>query len=154
MTQKRWTRIGSIAAILGGISWLAKMAVIIITDGKVNDEGAAAVFYILGVTLMATGSTAFGIRLAHRRSSLLFVGAVVLSPVVFLVSFFVLDGIAQPLVINHGPAYWEDEVGIVVTALVWLLLGITLLKDTLRSDGTGLIARRRESADSATVAIS
>lgn len=153
MNRERWIEIGSIAATLGGLSWLAKVAVIIATDGKVNDEGAAALFYILGVALMAIGSTAVGIRLVNRMSSLLLVGAVVLSPVVFFVSSSVLDGIAQPLVENRGPAYWEDEAGIVATALVWLVIGITLLRDTLRSGGTGLIACRRESADSATVAI-
>lgn len=153
MTRERWIQIGSIAAALGGLSWLAKIAIIIATEGKVNDEGAAALFYILGVALMAIGSTAVGVRLANRRSSLLLIGAVVLSPVVFFVSSSVLDGNAKPLLENRGPAYWEDEAGIVVTALIWLLLGITLLRDTLRSGGTGLIARERESADSATVAV-
>lgn len=153
MTRERWIQIGSIAAALGGLSWLAKIAIIIATEGKVNDEGAAALFYILGVALMAIGSTAVGVRLANRRSSLLLIGAVVLSPVVFFVSSSVLDGIAKPLLENRGPAYWEDEAGIVVTALIWLLLGITLLRDTLRSGGTGFIAREHESADSATVAV-
>ena len=153
MTRERWIQIGSIAAALGGLSWLAKVAIIIATEGKVNDEGAAALFYILGVALMSVGSTAGGVRLANRRSSLLLIGAVVLSPVVFFVSSSVLDGIAQPLLENRGPAYWEDEAGIVVTALIWLLLGITLLRDTLRSGGTGSIARKRETAGSATVAV-
>ncbi len=42
MTRERWISIGSVAAALGGLSWLAKVAVIIATDGQVNDEGAAA----------------------------------------------------------------------------------------------------------------
>lgn len=151
MTRKRWIDIGSIAAALGGLSWLAKVAVIIATDGEVDDEGAAAFFYILGVALMAIGATAVGVFLAGRRSRWLVAVAVALSPIVFFVSYAILDGITKPLVGDRGPAYAGDEVGILTTGLAWLMLGISLLYTAHRSDGTAPIVRLRESSDSGTV---
>lgn len=127
MTRKRWIEIGSIAAAFGGLSWLAKVAVIIATDGKVNDEGAAAFFYLLGVALMLIGSTAVGTLLAGHRSRLVVAVAVVLSPIVLFVSFAILDGLTKPLVGDRGAAYWADEVGILTTGLAWLLLGMCML---------------------------
>lgn len=151
MTRKRWITFGSLAVALGGFSWLAKVAVIVATDGEVNDEGAAAFFYILGVALMALGATAIGVLLAGRRSRLILGMAVALSPILFVVSFAILDGIAKPLVGDRGPAYWEDEAGILATALAWLMLGIGLLKTIPRSDGNRPIVRPPESPGSGTV---
>lgn len=151
MTRKRWIHIGSMAVALGGFSWLAKVAVIIATDGEVNDEGAAAFFYILGVALMAIGSTAAGVLLAGGRSWWMLAVAVVLSPILFVVSFAILDGILKPLVGDRGPAYAGDEAGILTTGLAWLTLGIGLLKTSHRPDGTGPIARVRDASASGTV---
>jgi hypothetical protein len=151
MTRERWISIGSVAAALGGLSWLAKVAVIIATDGEVTDEGAAAFFYLLGVALMGIGSTAVGVLLAGRRSRWLVAVAVALSPIVYFVSYAVLDSITKPLVGDRGPAYAGDEVGILTTGLAWLMLGIGLLYTAHRSDGAEPIVRLRESSDSGTV---
>lgn len=151
MTRKRWIEIGSIAAAFGGLSWLAKVAVIIATDGKVNDEGAAAFFYLLGVALMLIGSTAVGTLLAGHRSRLVVAVAVVLSPIVLFVSFAILDGLTKPLVGDRGAAYWADEVGILTTGLAWLLLGMCMLTYQAREDGAGSDLQVRKPVNSATV---
>jgi hypothetical protein len=135
MTRQRWMEIASIAAALGGLSWLTKVAVILATDGEVVDEGAAAFFYLLGAALMLVGSTAIGTFLAGRQSRLVLVLAVVLSPIVFVISYALLDGLAKPLVGDRGPTYWGDEVGILSTGLAWLVLGIGILKAAHRSRG-------------------
>ncbi|MGI8643215.1 MAG: hypothetical protein ACR2LS_03760 [Thermomicrobiales bacterium] len=151
MTRERWIDIGSIAAALGGLSWLAKVAVIIATDGRVTDEGAAALFYILGVALMTIGSTAVGVLLAGHRSRLALAVAVALSPIFFFVSYAILDGIAKPLAGDRGPAYWVDEAGILATGLAWLMLGIGLLNAAHRLDGAVPAVRMRQSTGSGTV---
>ncbi|HEV2107923.1 MAG TPA: hypothetical protein VGR16_06650 [Thermomicrobiales bacterium] len=151
MTRERWITFGSIAATLGGLSWLAKMAVIIATDGEVNDEGAAAFFYILGAALMMIGSTAVGVLLAGRRPRWTLVVAVALSPIFFIISFSILDGVAKPLVGDRGPAYLQDEAGIVTTAVAWLILGISVLNASRGSDGARSIVPVREPSDAGTV---
>ncbi|MBA2468923.1 MAG: hypothetical protein H0V37_05915 [Chloroflexia bacterium] len=148
MTRKHWVHIGSIAAALGGLSWLAKVAVIIATDGKVNDEGAAAFFYLLGVALMAIGSTAVGSQLAGGRSWWVLAVAVALSPILLVVSFAILDGVTKPLVGDRGPTYWGDEAGILVTGVVWLMIGVGLFWIAHRTDGGGAIVHVRQAAGS------
>lgn len=151
MTQQRWIDIGSVLAALGGLSWIAKVAVILATDGKVDDEGAAALFYLLGAALMLIGSTAIGTLVAAGRSPLVRVAAVALSPIIFVVSYAILDGLATPLVGDRGAAYWSDEVGILTTGLAWLLLGIGLFRTARQSIGAGLIVPVQGTSDSATV---
>jgi len=146
MTRKRWITFGSIAVALGGLSWLAKIAVIIATDGKVDNEGAAALFYLLGVALMMTGSTAVGVLVTGHRSRLMLIMAVVLSPIVFLVSFAFLEGVTKPLLGERGPAYFGEEVGIMTTGLAWLMIGVGLLKAVDRSHGPEAIVRMRGSS--------
>lgn len=151
MVRDRWIDIGSVAATLGGLSWLAKLAVIVATDGEINDEGAAAFFYLVGVALMVAGSTAIGVLLARRRARWVLAMAVALSPIIFFASFIILDGIAKPLVGDRGPAYFGEEAGILTTGLVWLVLGIGLLTATHRSHAVGPVVRLRGSSDSGTV---
>jgi len=151
MTRERWINIGGIAAALGGLSWLAKIAVIVATDGRVDSDGAAAVFFILGAALMAVGATAIGVLLVGCRSKVALAVAVALSPILFFVSFVILDSIAKPLATDRGAAYWADEAGILVTALAWLAIGITLLGTAHRPSGARPFVRVRDTAGSGTV---
>lgn len=151
MFRDRWIDFGSVATALGGLSWLAKVAVIVSTDGEVNDEGAAALFYLTGVALMVAGSTAIGVLLVGHRARWMLAMAVALSPIIFILSFIILDGIAKPLVGDRGPAYFGEEAGILTMGLVWLVLGIGLFKATHRSHAVGPVVRLRGSSDSGRV---
>jgi hypothetical protein len=115
----------------------------------VDSDGAAAVFFILGAALMAIGATAIGVLLAGRRSR--GVLAVALSPLLFLVSFVILDSIAKPLATDRGAAYWKDEAGILVTGLVWLAIGNVILKVVHRPSGANRFIHVRDAAGSGTV---
>jgi len=131
-TTSRLSTILAALAAAGGAAWLAKLAVVAATDGATSDTGAAAIFYLLGVALLAIGSTAVGLWLAAGRHRAVRVLAVVLSPVLFFVSFMLLDSIAKLLVGDAGPAWLEDEAGIGLTAMFWLLTGLLLAKPTTR----------------------
>lgn len=146
MTRQRWTVLASAAAALGGLAWVAKVAVIIATDGRIVDEGPAALFYILGAVLMLAGSTAIGARLTEERSGRIAGLAMAFSPVLFILSFIVLDGLAKPLVGDRGPAYWRDEAGILVTGLAWLGAGIGLRLSAERSGDDRLERREPQSS--------
>ena len=121
MNRHRWIQISATLAAVGAAAWLAKFAVIVATDGATTDTGAAAAFYLLGVTLMLVGSTWVGVRATARLGTPLFALGVILSPVVLIASFTVLEGIAKGAVGDAGPAWLADEAGIVATGAAWLL---------------------------------
>ena len=123
-----WERWAPVALLTGAVFWLAKMSVIVATDGRVDSTGAAAVFYIGGVLLMAIGATAVGLWLTRGRPTWLRVVAMVISFVGFFVSFLVLEGIAKSAFGDAGPTYLSDEIWILVTAIFWLVAGALLVR--------------------------
>jgi hypothetical protein len=132
MTTPRPTTILATLAAAGGAAWLAKLAVIVATDGATTDTGAAAAFYLMGIVLLAIGSAAVGSRLAARRHLALKIVALATSPALFFLSYALLDGIAKTLVGDAGPAWLEDEAGITLTAAVWLVTGVLLASRKMR----------------------
>ena len=127
MTKERWISIAGTVLVIGGVSWLLKLAVIVATGGRVTDTGAAAVFYVLGLVLLLVGSTGLGLRLTINGTIAMRVLAVVLSPVVLFTSFVLLDSIGRAVVGDRGPDYVPDEAGILLAAVAWLALGYVLL---------------------------
>ena len=123
-----WDHWAPVVLLTGAIFWLAKMSVIVATDGRVDSTGAAAVFYLGGVLLMAVGATAVGLWLTRGRATWLRVVAMAVSFVGFFVSFLVLVVIAKSAFGVAGPRYMSDEIGILVTAIFWLLAGAVLVR--------------------------
>ena len=120
--------LGAVAAA-GGAAWLAKFGVIAATDGAVDDEGAAAAFYFLGLALMAAGAATVTLRAARGRLSA--VAAAIAAPFAFFLSFMLLESIAKPIVGDAGPAWLSDEAGILATGAVWLAVGLASYRQGL-----------------------
>lgn len=125
--MRSWERWAPVVLLVGAVAWFAKMAVIVATDGRVDSTGAAAVFFIGGILLMATGATAVGLRLTRGRAGWVRSIAIVISLLAFFVSFVVLDSVAKPTLGQLGPRYMSDEAGILVTAIFWFLVAGALL---------------------------
>ena len=123
-----WERWAPVVLLVGATSWLAKMGVIVATDGRVDSTGAAAVFFIGGILLMAVGATAVGLWLSRGRAVWIRSVSILISFLAFFVSFVILDGIAKPTLGEVGPSYMSDEAGILVTAIVWLFIAAALLR--------------------------
>jgi hypothetical protein len=113
-------------AVAGGLSWLAKLGVIVATGGDVVDTGAAAVFYLLGASLLALGGILTGLWLTSGRVVLLRIAGGILGLLGFFAIFFILDAIGQEAVGNRGPDYVALEAGIFLTALSGLVAGAWL----------------------------
>lgn len=113
-----------LVAAAGGAAWLAKFAVIVATDGAVEEKGVAAAFYLLGAGLMAIGAATLTLRAVRGRGRALTVLAVLLAPILFVLSFMALDPIAQAVAGDAGPAWLQDESAIALTGAVWLLIGL------------------------------
>lgn len=126
--MRLWDRWAPAILLVGALSWLAKMVVIVVTDGRVDSTGAAAVFFIGGILFMAAGATGVGLSLTRGRAIWAQAASMMLSVLGFFVSFVVLDSIAKPTVGKLGPDYMGDEAGILVTAIVWLLAAGALMR--------------------------
>lgn len=126
--MRLWDRWAPAILLVGALSWLGKMVVIVVTDGRVDSTGAAAVFFIGGILFMAVGATGVGLWLTRGRAIWVQVASMLLSVIGFFVSFVILDSIAKPTVGKLGPDYMSDEAGILVTAIVWLLAAAALMR--------------------------
>ena len=114
-----WGRTAAITALLGAAAWLAKLAVVVGTGGRVTDDGAAGVLFLLGAVLLIAGSTYLGVALTRGRPRWQRIAAVVLSPVLFVASVVAL-GVLQDLVLPSSVAdHLADEVNVVGAALLW-----------------------------------
>ena len=128
MTNIRWIKIGTAFVLAGAAAWFAKLSVIIATDGRVNSTGAAAVFFLLGAALLVLGAAALGLWLARGRPVVVRVAAALVGPVVFFLSMNIIDSGAKTVLGDLGPAYAEDEWGILFTAILWLAIGLAAVQ--------------------------
>ena len=125
MTRQRFLQTASAVAALGGAAWVTKVAVLAATDG--DDSIVVGLLYVCGALGITLGASWVGVRLAGERSLLLVVLLGALGP---LLAFFVYDGFLDPFAKaalgDAGPAWFEDEAGILVTGLVWLAASLPM----------------------------
>jgi hypothetical protein len=57
MTISRWTQIAAGSTVAGCAAWLAKIAVIVASDGRIIDTGAAAWLMRAGLVGLFVGAT-------------------------------------------------------------------------------------------------
>jgi len=123
MTRQGFLRTASAVAALGGAAWVTKVAVLAATDG--DDSVVIDILYICGAVGITLGASWVGVRLAGRRPLPL---VVVLGALCPLLAFLVYDGVLDPLAKaalgDTGPAWFEDEAGILLTGLVWLAFSL------------------------------
>ncbi|CAN5267502.1 hypothetical protein BH18ACT10_BH18ACT10_05760 [soil metagenome] len=134
-----WIAVAGTALFLGGIAWLAKLSVVVATDGRVTATGAAGAFFTLGLALILIGSTGAGLRLTMGGEPMSRIAGIVLSPVLFVAAFMILQGVvvglvtvAQAIVGGLGPDYVREEAIILLTAVVSLVVGTMLLAGAVR----------------------
>lgn len=140
---RTWIAIAGTALVFGGVAWLAKLAVVVATDGRVTATGAAGTFFTLGLVLILIGSTGTGLWLKMNGEATSRIAGIVMSPVVLVVSFMILQGIvmglltvAQAVVGGLGPDYVREEAIILLTAVASLVVGATLLGGFIRRPRT------------------
>ena len=105
---KWWTAIAGTILIVGGVAWILKLWVIVVTDGRVVATGAAGGFLDLGFYSLLVGSTGLGLRLTKNEANpVTRIAAAVGSPVAFLVSFYGFELVGYALV-AAGRVVWGD----------------------------------------------
>jgi hypothetical protein len=124
----KWTQTASIVLMGGSLAWAIKLGVIILTNGRIIDSGAAALLMKVGLLCFIVGSTAIGSRLSRNRALLLRAIAIILSPVVVFGSFILFGLITSPLFENSSVWYAQQEAGIALATLIYLPVGYLLYR--------------------------
>lgn len=132
-TSSKLFRLAAAALAAGGFCWVVKFVVIAATDGAVSGtpDLAAAVLYITAVILMAAGMAGLGFALLSGRHVGLGVAGAVVGLVTWVLSYMVIEGIAQAIVGDTDPVWLGDEIGIVATGAVLMTVGLLLLRRPL-----------------------
>ena len=140
MSLSRWLiATAGLALVVGAMAWLTKIGVIIATDGRVTHTGAAGSSFTIGLWLLSVGAAGLGLRLTMNVDLVLRVILTVGFPFVFVLSFFVFSAIGYVIVagarvIMGGalPRYMLGEAGILISAVVWMVIGAVLLFGSVR----------------------
>lgn len=119
MDAQRWVKIGAIAAIIGGTTWLLKVLVLVLAGG-VEGPLDLALFYV-GALLLLIGATGLGLWLVRPRSRATQVVTVIVSIVALLVGF-VASTMLTEAIFGAGTLA-GGEGGIVLVALLGLCGG-------------------------------
>ena len=140
MSLSRWLiATAGLALVVGAMAWLTKIGVIIATDGRVTHTGAAGSSFTIGLGLLSVGAAGLGLRLTMSVDLVLRVILTVGFPFVFVLSFFVFSAIgyvivagARVIVGDALPRYMLGETGILISAVVWMVIGAVLLFGSVR----------------------
>ncbi len=124
----KWTQVAGLLLIGGAFAWTLKLCVIVSTNGRIIDTGAAALFMKIGLLMLVIGSTGIGNRLSMNRALLLRIVAIILSPFVVFGSFLLIGMATSPLFKNTSVWYAEQEAPIAIAVVICLLVGSVLYR--------------------------
>jgi hypothetical protein len=115
---------------LGGALWILKVVFITVNDLMDRDTDALPVpfFYLAAVLLMTLGATAVGIAVFRRFPWWAQVLGAVAAVIALWALYTVLDGILKPAFEGVGPSWLHEELGIVATGGICLVLGLFLAR--------------------------
>lgn len=131
-TSSKLFRLSAAVLAAGGLCWVVKFIVIAATDGALSGapDTAASVLYLFAVALMALGLAGLGVAVASGRHVALRALGAIGGLVTWWVSYLLIEGIAQGIVGDTGPAWLGEEIGIVATGAVLMTLGLLLARST------------------------
>jgi hypothetical protein len=124
----KWTAIGSFFLMGAAIAWAIKLSVIVSSNGRIIDTGAAALFMKIGLVFFLIGSTAIGHHLSRKGAVWIRTLAVLFSPVVVFGSFLFFAMLLAPLVKNSPVPYVKQESAIAAAVFVYLTVGWLLYR--------------------------
>ena len=140
MRSFRWPVLASGLLAAGGLSWLVKIGVIVATGGRIIDTGPAAVLMTAGIVLLLLGAAGTGAWLVGRRHPALRVLAALGGVATLVAGSVGLGWIGATLLRGAGPAYFDEEAGLLVVALLWSLVGLAALARARRVGTTERVA--------------
>jgi hypothetical protein len=142
-TTSKLFRLSAASLAAGGLSWVVKFVVIAATDGAVSGmpDMATSILYITAVTLMALGLAGLGVALMAGRHVVLRVLGAIGGLVTWVLSYMVIEGIAQGIVGDTDPAWLGEEIGIVATGAILMAVGLLLARPKTGTRSYAEVAR-------------
>jgi hypothetical protein len=119
---------------LGGALWVLKVLVIALNDvlGRSTDALPVPILYLSAVLLMTVGATAVGIAVLRRFPWWAQLAGAVAAIVALWALYTVLDGVLKPAFDGVGTSWLHEELGILVTGAICLVVGVFLAQRTAR----------------------
>ena len=129
-TSTKLYRLAAAVLAAGGFCWVLKFVVIAATDGATSGapDTITSILYITAVSLMVLGLVGLGVAVTAGRHVVLRVLAGVAGVVTWVVTYMVVDTVAQAVAGDSGPSWLEDEVGIVATGAILMTVGLLLAR--------------------------
>jgi hypothetical protein len=129
-----WSRWGLWVFALGGALWVLKVLFISLNDalGRATDALPVPVLYLSAVLLMTVGATAVGIAALRRFAEWAQIVGAVAAIVALWALYTVLDGILKPTFEGVGPSWLHEELGILATGAICLVIGVILARRNRR----------------------
>lgn len=115
-------RIASIAAVVGGVGWLAKVALIWANNGENTDSGLVGIMYGIGLVGLFVALAAAGYTLVETAPVWLRAVVAVATPLLVLMVWVLLN--QAILAVYPGDSWLRDELGILVAAVIAVLMGL------------------------------
>jgi len=115
-------RIASIAAVVGGVGWLVKVALIWANGGANTDGGLVGVMYLLGLLGLVLALGAAGYTLVETAPVWLRAVVVVATP---LLVFMVWQMVDQAIKALYTTENWlQGELSVLLAGVLALVLGV------------------------------
>jgi hypothetical protein len=125
-----WTRWGVWIFAVGGALWVLKVVFITLNDvmGRETDALPVPILYLSAILLMVVGATAVGIAVLRRFPWWAQLIGAIAAVVALWALYTVLDGILKPTFEGVGPSWLHEELGILVTGAICVVVGVVLAR--------------------------
>lgn len=124
----RWTQVAGLLLMGGALAWTIKLCIIIATNGRIINTGAAALLMKIGIVLLLVGSTGIGNRLSRNRALWLRIISIILSPIVVFGLLILISTFIVPLFQHIDLWYAQQEAPIALAVIVCMPIGYILYK--------------------------
>lgn len=123
-----WTKVAGIILMGGAVAWTIKLCIIVATNGRIIDTGAAALCMKIGMAMLLIGSTGIGYGLGNHQVLWLRIIFVILSPVVVFGLLVLIGVFVSPLFKNSSVWYAQQEAPIAVAVVIYGIIGYILYR--------------------------
>ena len=123
-----WTQVAGLLLMGGALAWTIKLCIIIATNGRIIDTGAAALLMKIGIVLLVVGSTGIGNRLSRNRALWVRIISIVFSPIIVFGTLMLIGTFIVPLFRHVDLWYAQQEAPIALAVVFCMPLGYILYK--------------------------
>lgn len=116
------SKIASVAALVGGLGWLAKVTLVWTNGGTNTESGAVGVMFFVGLAGVLVALAAGGYALVATAPIWLRAVVSVALPLLVLMVWQLLDGVVKALYTENS--WLRGELNILLAAVVAVVLGL------------------------------